>query len=170
MLEDVARGDPVVQKADVREACRGQHALSLGSAVAAKVAGLLVRLRESVRARRNTDEKVTVGCDERAPLYERRQVVFEMLEDLERADEVELAASNQFEPAVVKTVGIETVLRKSPSCGRDRRQVEIDARVVIPRGEQRSNGSQAHADLENRTRVDLREETAHGIESKPRVN
>src|SRR6476660_6415194 len=89
-LQEVPDGKAVVQKTKVRESGGRQDTGKALTRIAPVMARLLVCFAEPARIGRDTQGEPAARRDMRAPVEERGNVVFEMLEHLERADQIEL--------------------------------------------------------------------------------
>ncbi|HVM68525.1 MAG TPA: hypothetical protein VM204_01650 [Gaiellaceae bacterium] len=149
-MEQPARRVVAPQLDDLEPRPRGDLAQALGG-VAAAVARRLVRRAEELGPPGDAQQHVAAGPSERRPLPQRGDVVVEVLEHLEGADEVVGAGRRR--------------LAQHPSgedgLGRgERAWVGLDAGVVAAEREPRPDRSAPRAELEHRPR-------RHALDERP---
>src|SRR5450631_2423257 len=128
-LQQVAEWEAVLPYLDLGEARVGQQGLHSIRVIAPEVADELVGRAEPALVRWNRQQQPAAGAEPFCPLLQRRRVVFDVLEHLEGADQVELAVA---EIAHRDVADLSSSGRAGPLVShRPGRSVRLDADVPV---------------------------------------
>ena len=168
-LEEIAERKPVREHVHVVEVRQREHVDEIVSVVAANVARCLVVRAPALSPGRHGEQEPPARSEPGGPVAHRRRVVLDVLEHLERADDVEA-------PLGVDGVQVAEHDRAATEPGKpiagdgEGGRIALDADVLVALREPNGEGAEPRADLEHGLVVlALVEDTREDVPAQPAV-